>query len=161
MNEDDIFGILRRHDKWRLEECINLIPSENIMSRKALGILASDFGHRYTLRREECPDFSIPFLEMIWVKSDEELVMLRHSGKIGEMACQAMFETVQPGVSESKIYAAVMKVLHENAAGTSQRPTARNELHADPDLDPSQRGCGVWKGGRGSRRRRGIPADSG
>ncbi len=61
MTEDDIFEILRSHDKWRLEECINLIPSENVMSRKAREILTSDFGHRYTLRRRECPDFSIPF----------------------------------------------------------------------------------------------------
>ncbi len=44
-----IINISRKHEEWR-DKCINLIPSENIMSPKARELLASDFGHRYSLR---------------------------------------------------------------------------------------------------------------
>ncbi len=41
--------IVRRHEEWRLGECINLIPSENVTSPQVRELLASDMGHRYTL----------------------------------------------------------------------------------------------------------------
>ncbi|MFQ6127956.1 MAG: serine hydroxymethyltransferase [Thermoplasmata archaeon] len=44
-----VLEFIRRHEKWRLEDCINLIASENVTSEAARRILASDFGHRYTL----------------------------------------------------------------------------------------------------------------
>lgn len=43
-----ILEIVKRHEKWR-SECINLIPSENVTSEAVRSLLASDFGHRYTL----------------------------------------------------------------------------------------------------------------
>ncbi len=42
--------IVRRHESWRAG-CINLIPSENVMSDAARGLLACDMGHRYSLPR--------------------------------------------------------------------------------------------------------------
>jgi glycine hydroxymethyltransferase len=39
---------VRSHEKWR-SECINLIASENVASDGVRQLLASDFGHRYTL----------------------------------------------------------------------------------------------------------------
>jgi glycine hydroxymethyltransferase len=39
---------VRSHEKWR-SECINLIASENVASEDVRKLLASDFGHRYTL----------------------------------------------------------------------------------------------------------------
>lgn len=39
----------QRHEKWRSEDCINLIVSENVTSDAVRQLLASDFGHRYTL----------------------------------------------------------------------------------------------------------------
>jgi len=39
--------IVKRHEDWR-SQCINLIPSENIMSPLARKAIASDLGHRYT-----------------------------------------------------------------------------------------------------------------
>lgn len=44
-----IFSLLAEHTKWRMNECINLIPSENITSPAVRELLASDLGHRYTL----------------------------------------------------------------------------------------------------------------
>jgi len=40
---------MRAQEKWRLEDSINLLPSENMMSPQARALLSSDFGHRYTL----------------------------------------------------------------------------------------------------------------
>lgn len=40
---------MRAQEKWRVEESINLLPSENMSSPQVRALLASDFGNRYTL----------------------------------------------------------------------------------------------------------------
>jgi glycine hydroxymethyltransferase len=45
----DILSSVRAHDRWRLEDCINLQPSENVTSPQVREILSSDLVHRYTL----------------------------------------------------------------------------------------------------------------
>ena len=52
--------LVEAHDRWRLRECLNLIPSENVTSPAVRSILASDLGHRYSLRPEEAPGFPMP-----------------------------------------------------------------------------------------------------
>ncbi|MEM2337299.1 MAG: hypothetical protein QXD34_02475 [Candidatus Bathyarchaeia archaeon] len=47
---DKILGLVEKHEKWRGKECLNLIPSENVMSPIVRGLLASELGHRYTAR---------------------------------------------------------------------------------------------------------------
>jgi glycine hydroxymethyltransferase len=47
---DEILNIIEKHEKWREKQCLNLIPSENIMSSPVRTFLSSDFGHRYTAR---------------------------------------------------------------------------------------------------------------
>lgn len=42
-----IEDLVKRHEEWR-SNCVNLIPSENVMSPKAHAALNSDLGHRYT-----------------------------------------------------------------------------------------------------------------
>ncbi|MBI2126736.1 MAG: hypothetical protein HYU02_05420 [Thaumarchaeota archaeon] len=49
---DKIENLCKQHEDWRTKKCINLIPSENIMSRKAKALLSSDFAHRYTSREK-------------------------------------------------------------------------------------------------------------
>jgi len=39
---------LRQHDEWRLNECLNMIASENFSSPQVRGMLVTDFGNRYT-----------------------------------------------------------------------------------------------------------------
>ncbi len=39
--------IVRKQDAWRLGRTINLIASENVLSRRARALLPSDFNHRY------------------------------------------------------------------------------------------------------------------
>ena len=36
-----------KHQKWRAEECLNLIPSENLTSHTVRQLLSGDMGHRY------------------------------------------------------------------------------------------------------------------
>lgn len=40
---------MRAQEKWRLEECINLMPSENQTSPQTRALLSADFVNRYTL----------------------------------------------------------------------------------------------------------------
>ncbi|MEX2704435.1 MAG: serine hydroxymethyltransferase [Candidatus Freyrarchaeum guaymaensis] len=42
-----IEDLVKMHEEWR-SKCINLIPSENVMSPRAREVLRSDLGHRYT-----------------------------------------------------------------------------------------------------------------
>ncbi len=47
---DEILGIAKSHEKWRGKQCLNLIPSENVMSPAVRRLLSSEFGNRYTAR---------------------------------------------------------------------------------------------------------------
>jgi len=47
---DEILGIVRSHEAWRSQECLNLIPSENVMSPAVRSLLSSELAHRYTSR---------------------------------------------------------------------------------------------------------------
>src|SRR5438876_11372510 len=40
--------IVGKHQRWRAEECLNLIPSENVTSHTVRQLLTGDMGHRYT-----------------------------------------------------------------------------------------------------------------
>jgi len=47
---DEILNLARKHEEWRGKQCLNLIPSENVMSPAARSLLSSEFTHRYTAR---------------------------------------------------------------------------------------------------------------
>ncbi len=47
---DEILGLVKQHEKWRGKQCLNLIPSENVMSQAARSLLSSELTHRYTAR---------------------------------------------------------------------------------------------------------------
>jgi glycine hydroxymethyltransferase len=46
----EILALVEKHENWRGKECLNLIPSENVMSPAVRGLLSSELGHRYTAR---------------------------------------------------------------------------------------------------------------
>jgi len=48
----ELLGLIEKHEQWRGRECINLIPSENVMSPAVRSLLSSDLGHRYTSREQ-------------------------------------------------------------------------------------------------------------
>jgi len=47
---DEIMNLVRKHEEWRGNQCLNLIPSENIMSPSVRSLLSSELAHRYTAR---------------------------------------------------------------------------------------------------------------
>jgi glycine hydroxymethyltransferase len=47
---DEILSLVSKHEEWRGKECLNLIPSENVMSPAARKLLSSELAHRYTAR---------------------------------------------------------------------------------------------------------------
>jgi len=47
---DEILSLVKEHEEWRGKECLNLIPSENVMSPAARNLLSSELAHRYTAR---------------------------------------------------------------------------------------------------------------
>lgn len=47
---DALSPIVANHRRWREQECLNLIPSENVTSEQVRWLLGSDLGHRYTAR---------------------------------------------------------------------------------------------------------------
>ncbi len=49
---DEIMSLVNNHEKWRGSRCVNLIPSENVMSPSVRALLSSDLGQRYTSRDE-------------------------------------------------------------------------------------------------------------
>ena len=57
-----------------------------------------------------------PLIEIILVKGEEELAMLRHAAQIGEIACEAMIEVTRPGVSEGEIYSTILQEIGKNGA---------------------------------------------
>lgn len=44
---DYFLRAMKEQQKWRGEQCLNLVPSENITSPQVRALLASDFAHRY------------------------------------------------------------------------------------------------------------------
>ena len=47
---DEILNLVKNNEEWRGKQCLNLIPSENVMSPSARALLSSDLAHRYTAR---------------------------------------------------------------------------------------------------------------
>jgi len=47
---DELLNLVEEHEQWRGRKCLNLIPSENVMSPAVRSLLSSDLGHRYTSR---------------------------------------------------------------------------------------------------------------
>ncbi|MEM3823945.1 MAG: hypothetical protein QXH87_03345 [Candidatus Bathyarchaeia archaeon] len=46
----EILALVKKHENWRGKKCLNLIPSENVMSPAVRSLLSSELGHRYTAR---------------------------------------------------------------------------------------------------------------
>jgi glycine hydroxymethyltransferase len=47
---DEILNLVEKHEEWREKRCLNLIPSENVMSPAVRGLLSSELAQRYTSR---------------------------------------------------------------------------------------------------------------
>jgi glycine hydroxymethyltransferase len=47
---NEILSLVEKHEEWRGKQCLNLIPSENVMSPPVRVLLSSEIGNRYTAR---------------------------------------------------------------------------------------------------------------
>jgi glycine hydroxymethyltransferase len=47
---NEILNLVKEHEEWRGKQCLNLIPSENVMSPSVRSLLSSELAHRYTAR---------------------------------------------------------------------------------------------------------------
>jgi glycine hydroxymethyltransferase len=47
---EEILSLVKNHEEWRGRQCLNLIPSENVMSPTARSLLSSELSNRYTAR---------------------------------------------------------------------------------------------------------------
>jgi Xaa-Pro aminopeptidase len=56
------------------------------------------------------------FREVMLVKSEEELSVLRHCGMLGERACRAMIDAVKLGASEFSVFRAIQEEIHAGGA---------------------------------------------
>jgi Xaa-Pro aminopeptidase len=61
-------------------------------------------------------DITWDYREMMLEKSPEEVEIIRHCGRIGERAAQALIDTCKPGATELEIYCAVQHEIHAAAA---------------------------------------------
>ncbi len=62
-------------------------------------------------------DFTQDFTDFVLIKSEEEIVLLRHAAKISDLACESMVDASRPGVSEAVVYAEIMRAIHANGCG--------------------------------------------
>ena len=66
---------------------------------------------------DEFPDarfkpVALAFARLMMPMGDEEVAVVRHSGKIGDAVARAMVQTARPGVSEADVYAAGVAAAH-------------------------------------------------
>jgi Xaa-Pro aminopeptidase len=79
-------------------------------------------------------EVSAAFYKLVFIKSDEELQLVRKAAELGELAAEAMIKITHPGESESKIYAAVMNELFRNGgSGGVCRVSGDMILQSGPD----------------------------
>lgn len=88
-------------------------------------------------------EVSTAFCQLIFVKSDEELQLVRRAAEIGELAAEAMMKTTRPGTSEIEIYAAATNQLSLNGARGQSAPAGHiMSIHSGAD-NPSW-GAPAW-----------------
>jgi glycine hydroxymethyltransferase len=98
----EILGLVEKHQEWRGRQCLNLIPSENVMSVAARQLLSSDLVHRYTARdgfymgtrfTDEIEQYGEKLAEELFKAETADLRPL--SGHIADMIVLASF--TEPG----------------------------------------------------------------
>jgi glycine hydroxymethyltransferase len=85
---------MRQQERWRLEESINLLPSENMASPQVRALLSSDFGHRYTLPMET--EFAGEYVENSYRGTGITTEVERSCEKIACEVYGSKFACVQP-----------------------------------------------------------------
>jgi Xaa-Pro aminopeptidase len=61
-------------------------------------------------------DITRPFADLVLVKSEEELALVRYAARVSEAACQVMLAVSRPGVAEDVVYAEIMREVFRHGA---------------------------------------------
>lgn len=85
---------MRAQEKWRLEDSINLLPSENMSSPQVRALLSSDFGHRYTLPVNA--EYAGSFLENSYRGTRITTEIERRAEEVAREVFSSKFACVQP-----------------------------------------------------------------
>jgi Xaa-Pro aminopeptidase len=62
-------------------------------------------------------DVSIAYSDLMLVKTDEELALIRYAAQVAESACAVMREVVEPGVGEEVVFAEVVREVIRHGVG--------------------------------------------
>jgi Xaa-Pro aminopeptidase len=82
-------------------------------------------------------ELSLPFIELMMPKSDEELGLLRRAAQIGESTCERLLDIVKPGISESRLYVSIMQMIYADGADV-------RELSLHSGIDNPSWGAPDW-----------------
>jgi Xaa-Pro aminopeptidase len=93
---------------------IGLVGMSPTAGGEAEGLVPLGFYRNLTkaLPAVEVVDFTGDLLDLIHVKSDEEIALIRFAAEVSEQACIAMIESCRPGVSEAQVYANILQEIH-------------------------------------------------
>jgi len=102
---DEILSMVKKHEEWRGKQCLNLIPSENVMSPAVRELLSSELGHRYTSRKhfymgtsfiDEIEQFGEEIAKKVFRAETADLRPL--SGHIADLIFLASFAKAKDGL---------------------------------------------------------------
>lgn len=85
---------MRAQEKWRVEECINLLPSENATSPQVRALLSSDFVNRYTLPIDQT--YAGEYIENVYRGSCITTDVERKAEEAAKEVFGARYACVQP-----------------------------------------------------------------
>ncbi len=120
MRDDYFIKQMRAQQRWRLEDSINLLPSENVTSPQVRALMSSDFGHRYTLPVDA--EYAGEYLENGYRGTRITTEVEREAEKLACEVFDALHACVQP---LSGHIAAMITI-----ASTTQRGDAVYSIHA-------------------------------
>jgi glycine hydroxymethyltransferase len=133
--ERRLAALVRGHARWRGRQCLNLLPSENSLSPKALSYLATDFAGRYTLPMKAMVDGEL--LENSYAGT-------RYTDAIESLASQAAqrvfrgrYATVRPLSGHIAAMAVLSSLLPRGSSYLSIPPEAGGYDGYDPGYLPA------------------------
>lgn len=93
---------------------VGLVGMSPTAGGEAEGLVPLGFYRNLTkaLPDVEIVDFTKDLLDLVHIKSDEEIALIRFAAEVSEQACIAMIESCEPGVSEAEVYANILREIH-------------------------------------------------
>lgn len=90
---------------------IGVVGLQSVAPTEMNGSIPANWWRQFSdaLQGVTVEDISIPFSDLMLVKTDEELAQVRYAAEAAEAACVVMRDLVEPGVGEEVIFAEVVR----------------------------------------------------